>query len=592
MKLKSLLIFTPLLALSHLCKADELSDFAHQCDIEIGLTVPDFNCDDALATDVPLTNPNGDKSMCDRPNVLNGVCDEGSRFRVLAKTNDAFVVSHCRKTKLGAGQFGDIAVIQHNKKNGATCFYQGSLGTPDHSGDVKAPLKGVGNNGFWWTPTHVSQSGCVACHNNGPLIRTPYLTQIGQHDLLGHNNEIPGAREVGFNGINNPYYFVGKTFEKWKAYTVTVPNNQCITCHRLGVSNLGVGGSAGDFCLFATGLKQRNPATKNALSEKSPLWMGDAAHRFPQMDNSKTPSQLVTSSIAGGLVAPTTSDQAAAQAINDCAKTFNANSLPNSTNCTIKQFTGKTTSGFPGSYTAVFTPSTASEIQVYGWTYSNYRKKYDVIWPLGWRLFSLQPYVVNGNVLYNAVWHKSTEGEIQVYGWTYTDYRAKYDALWPQGWRLKIIQPYVINGQVRYTAVWQKSTEGEIQVYGWSYADYRAEYDALWPQGWRLKMIQPYVLNGQVLYTAVWRPSTESEIQVYSWSYADYRAKYDVLWNQGWRLTFLQPHVLNGQVLYTAVWRPSTAGEIQLYGWSFDSFYAKYNELWSQGWRLKILQTY
>jgi hypothetical protein len=51
-----------------------------------------------------------------------------------------------------------------------------------------------------------------------------------------------------------------------------------------------------------------------------------------------------------------------------------------------------------------------------------------------------------------------TEGEIQVYDWTYQDYRTKYDQLWSQGWRLKLLTPYVVNNQVRYTAVWHPST--------------------------------------------------------------------------------------------------------------------------------------
>ena len=99
-----------------------------------------------------------------------------------------------------------------------------------------------------------------------------------------------------------------------------------------------------------------------------------------------------------------------------------------------------------------------------------------------------------GPVRYTAVWRPSTEGEIQVYGWAYPDYRNLYDQLWPQGWRLKLIQPYVVNGQVRYTAVWRPSTEGEIQVYGWAYRDYRARYDVLWQYGWRLKLVEPYVV--------------------------------------------------------------------------------------------------
>jgi len=40
------------------------------------------------------------------------------------------------------------------------------------------------------------------------------------------------------------------------------------------------------------------------------------------------------------------------------------------------------------------------------------------------------------------VWQPSTEGEIQVDGWTYEDYRARYDVLWELGWRLTLIAPY------------------------------------------------------------------------------------------------------------------------------------------------------
>jgi murein DD-endopeptidase MepM/ murein hydrolase activator NlpD len=146
-------------------------------------------------------------------------------------------------------------------------------------------------------------------------------------------------------------------------------------------------------------------------------------------------------------------------------------------------------------------------------------------------------------VRYTAAWQPSNEGEIQVYGWTYADYRAKYDELWPQGWRLKHLAPYIVGGGVRYTATWQPSSEGEIQVYGWTYADYRAKYDELWPQGWRLKLLASYVVDGDVRYTAVWQPSSEGEIQVYGWTYPDYRAKYDELWPQGWRLKLLSPYI-------------------------------------------------
>jgi hypothetical protein len=243
-------------------------------------------------------------------------------------------------------------------------------------------------------------------------------------------------------------------------------------------------------------------------------------------------------------------------------------------------------------YNAVWRPSGSAERQVHGVTYQNYRAAYDELWPQGWRLHSLQSYVVNNQVRYNAVFRPGTSSEVQVYGWSYQDFRNKYDELWPQGWRLHILQSYVLNGVVLYNAVWRPSTSGEIQVYGWSYQDFRNKYDELWPQGWRLHILQSYVLNGVVLYNAVWRPSTSGEIQVYGWSYQDFRNKYDELWPQGWRLHILQSYVINGAVRYNAVWRPGTSAEVQVYGWGYQDYRNKYDELSAQGWRLFSLDSY
>ena len=100
-------------------KPESLESQARKCDLAIGETVPDFDCDNG--TLVPTTNAaNG---LCDRPNVLSRVCDPGSRFQVLKQTATVAIVAHCRKKNQGAN-YGDIAVIQYNKSNGATCFYQ------------------------------------------------------------------------------------------------------------------------------------------------------------------------------------------------------------------------------------------------------------------------------------------------------------------------------------------------------------------------------------------------------------------------------------------------------------------------------------
>lgn len=283
---------------------DALGIYAEACDHAIGVTVPDFNSDDVLATEVPTTH--FADNLCDRPNVLNGRCDPGSRFRVLINNANAYVVAHSRKKGNPAGQYGDIAVIQHNKVNGATCFYQGALGS-NRSGDVKAPSKGVGNPAFWMTPSEIASSSfpCVRCHDNGPIIRSPYLTQITGP------NKLPGAGDFSFNS-NQPYSFVGSDFASWKAYKVEVGGNLCNSCHRLGVNNVSSDGTARVLGIVATANSQKS---KNKHSDKSPIWM------LPKQDE---------------FVEATAN---AALAIKQCADQFHEGSpLPNSDICRITLF--------------------------------------------------------------------------------------------------------------------------------------------------------------------------------------------------------------------------------------------------------------
>src|SRR5262249_53546452 len=141
-----------------------------------------------------------DVARCDKPNRLNRECDPKSRFQVL-KTGDAYIVAHCRKQGHGSGEYGDIAVIQYNTKNGATCFYQalGTLpgGKSVPSADpavmpVKAPSSGL-SAWHWMKPSGTAFIGCVACHDNGPFIRSPYLNQVTGRNALPGGPNFPGT---------------------------------------------------------------------------------------------------------------------------------------------------------------------------------------------------------------------------------------------------------------------------------------------------------------------------------------------------------------------------------------------------------------
>ena len=102
-----------------------------------------------------------------------------------------------------------------------------------------------------------------------------------------------------------------------------------------------------------------------------------------------------------------------------------------------------------------------------------------------------------------AAWRPDNQGEVQVYDWKYDDFRKKYDELWPQGWRLRILENRVVHNRVLYTAVWRPSTSPEIQVYHWKYDDFRKKYDELWPQGWRLHLLETRGERSGALYRGV-----------------------------------------------------------------------------------------
>jgi len=309
--------------------ADTLQDYAKKCDAAIGATVPKFNCD--LGTEVPEGSNNGQPYgwglICDRPNVLNHECDPGSHFKVLLNDENASIVAHCRKQidkTSDDGKYGDIAVIQYSKKNGATCFYQAlAEGGPRLAAQMPAPSTG---SAPWFSPTKTAGIHCGECHDNGPFVRSPYLAQL--KDIAGAADVLPGSHDGSFNSTQ-PYAFVGDDFKTWKAYSIEISGNTCNDCHRMGVSNMafkdvdpshpsqGGGGTGRVLGIIATA---RSQSHKNAHSASSPIWM--------------TPGQI-------------TFDQGNAddaKAIRECALKFVANGFdatkPLPAKCTVKKFAG------------------------------------------------------------------------------------------------------------------------------------------------------------------------------------------------------------------------------------------------------------
>jgi hypothetical protein len=187
--------------------------------------------------------------------------------------------------------YGDIAVIQYNKKNGAICFYQALDNDPPATGRLPgkttAPIEGNGPDKFpWLDPAVTAGINCVKCHDNGPFIRSPYLAQLRNElkNRLPGTNPGAGPWDQRFSWNQTlPLSFVGNDFQSWKTYalSITGAGSGCLGCHRLGFSQSkgpsgvvynGGFGTAQKFALIATG-DNGTQAQKNPHSLKSPIWM-------------------------------------------------------------------------------------------------------------------------------------------------------------------------------------------------------------------------------------------------------------------------------------------------------------------------------
>lgn len=212
--------------------------YAAECDRQIGVSVPAFNC--AEGTLIPGQGTYSD-GKCDNPDIigLGGDCQPGSTFKRLYEDDDVVITAVCRKGRFSENDasYEDVAVIQHNRDNGATCFYQ----VKDNFNTLPlVPDPATGST--WENPNNSAvMDSCPTCHDAGALIRTPFVNRIvGQDQLAAFDDPT-------LNAAQSPYWLVGD-FNRQRDYrhvSVSTPDgNGCTNCHRMGTTIFKTGNLA------------------------------------------------------------------------------------------------------------------------------------------------------------------------------------------------------------------------------------------------------------------------------------------------------------------------------------------------------------
>ena len=205
------------------------SEYASGCATEMG-KIPQFNCMDG--TLLPITVNGVDSSSvvaaCDKPIQLgidSGPCTPFARLLKLDTGNaNVLTLAICRKYRGSSGPtdsgFQDIAMIQHNRQTGNTCFFQSPVGVEADGTKVPSPSTDASaSSPFWLPPSSVRNIHCTNCHDADPFVWSPYVAQVAdvpKWDALGKWN-------------SNFLDLFGDTVQTFKPQ-----DNGCAKCHRIG----------------------------------------------------------------------------------------------------------------------------------------------------------------------------------------------------------------------------------------------------------------------------------------------------------------------------------------------------------------------
>lgn len=144
--------------------------------------------------------------------------------------------------------FEDVAIIQHNRVTGETCWFQ-SLAPLGEAKDARrvpppdeatlppgTPSYAERSESFWLSPTEAARRDCVKCHDSDPWVHTPYIDEARR----------PDGTPVVYSGIKNEthrglYSIVGsRHFPEWtmprgiNVAPVGAGGVSCTSCHALG----------------------------------------------------------------------------------------------------------------------------------------------------------------------------------------------------------------------------------------------------------------------------------------------------------------------------------------------------------------------
>ena len=222
------------------------SEYARMVESELGV-VPTVDCGVGVRVPIHVDGvevfEDQERFACDNPD-FRGSCYVGSRVNRLAGRDsageplpDVVWVYFCRSAgvELYERRILSVQMIGHNKRTGATAFFEAPDADPDRpnpqpdllefdaQGILSGKLPGPDDPGFdaAFMPPPIQ---CTRCHQADPFIHDPWIDSARWPE----DPDEPVIPELG--GANAPYWIIGGP--EWDRRTVHIEGNGCTTCHR------------------------------------------------------------------------------------------------------------------------------------------------------------------------------------------------------------------------------------------------------------------------------------------------------------------------------------------------------------------------
>ncbi|NOQ76510.1 MAG: hypothetical protein GQ475_01705 [Methylococcaceae bacterium] len=198
--------------------AISLNEYANRCQQIMG-KIPRFSCK-VNGSPIPVS---GNK-YC--PQLGGNECITGSYAGSLdVGNNKVTTLFICRKSKATTSDnlFHDMAIVQHNRETGDTCWFQTDPDSRTVTDGFNAPSPmGADANGYWLEPKDFGPLNCQRCHDADPFILTLYVAQVF------------GESPTKWNPNGKYYPNFQRVFHDPTPKIFSPPENKCISCHRYG----------------------------------------------------------------------------------------------------------------------------------------------------------------------------------------------------------------------------------------------------------------------------------------------------------------------------------------------------------------------